>query len=437
MQIRTSSSFVALATLLLGACTSSGSGGSSDAGLDANPDATGPSTGGSTGAGGSGGRGGSAATGGSAGRAGSTGTGGSTGTLDGGSPSSDSGTPDGGGSCSVSGTDLTTDATHQLSGLSFGGDRLAFLSSDLTLTDAPTIDTVHTNGTGRTTIYTPTGERRVNALITHGTTVYFLELNDDPSPMQELFSLPVAGGTATRLGAATFNAARFVGADDTSLYLVWDTDQPVGAVFARIVETTGAKATAATLENVATPFYPQLSGDSIYFVDSTIGDPITTNTYGFPKAGADVTPTLLWTSNDTTDTCYLGIGGLTATPTKLVCGLFGVESHARTGGTGAVVVPKDLTMRANEVVASDAENVYLNTPPMDSTSVGTLQRVASTGGAITPIACDVRELENHMADGVFPIQNEFEVIVGGDQLYWIEKNVSTADTTWTIRSAAK
>jgi hypothetical protein len=257
-------------------------------------------------------------------------------------------------------------------------------------------------------------------------------------PSGDVRSFMHARGSKPRApGAATFSGARFVGADDANLYLVWDTDQPVGAVFARVDETSGAKATAATLQNVSTPFYPQLSGDSIYFVDSTIGATIDTNTYGFLKAGANVTPTLLWTGNLMTDACNLGIGGLTATPTKLVCGLFGVESHARTGGPGAVVVPEDLTVRANEVVASDAENIYVNTPPTSATAVGSLQRVASSGGAITPIACDVRNLENHMADGTFPIQNEYEVIVGGNQLYWIEKNLATSDTTWTIRHAPK
>jgi hypothetical protein len=424
MQTRISSAFILLGTLLFAACTGSGRGGSGSRDAGGSIGGSGPGTGGSSGTGGA-----------SGGRTSGTGGGGGGGGAGGGGGSS------GSGACTVSGADILTNDAHQLSGLSFGGDRLAFLSSDLDLSVAPTIDTVLTDGTGRTTIHTPTGQRRVSGLLTRGANVYFLEMNEDPAvPMLELFSVPVVGSSATRLGTATFSGARFVGADDVNLYLVWTVDQPVGAVFGRVSETSGAEDTAATLTGVATPFYPQLSGDSIFFVTSSTGATITTSTYGFPKNGANVTPTMLWTADVASDTCRLAIGGLTATPTKLVCGLFGVESHARTGGPAAVVVPKDLTQRANEVVASDGENVYLMTAPQMngvSSVVGSLQRVASSGAAITPIACDVHTIENHMADGTFPIQNEYEVVVGGDQLYWIEKNQATSGTRWAIRHAAK
>jgi hypothetical protein len=427
MHLRIASSLVALTALMMAACTSDDGSHSGDAGAgdDGGPGGTGASTGGAASSGGRSGSGGS-----HSGGAGAASSGGSSG--------SGGGSSDGGATgCTASGTDVVASDANQLSGLSFVGDRLAFLSNDLSLTNPATIDTVRLDGTGRTTIHTPTGQRRVSSLVTAGSVVYFLELNEDDIPVLELFSVPVAGGTATRLGTDTFDGARFVGADDTNLYLEWTTDQPAGAVFARVSETSGTMAKAATQPDVGSPFYPQVSGDSVFFVATTSGDPITTSAYGFPKDGANVTPTKLWSADPAHDTCYLSIGGFVATPTKLVCGLFGVESHARTGGPATVVIPKDMTQRAYQLVASDGENLYLDTPPESATAFGSLYRVPTSGSPITPIACDVHDLANHLADGTFPIQVEFEVITGDDQLYWIEKTQTDTDAAWSIRHAAK
>jgi hypothetical protein len=406
----------------LGACTGDDGGTGSDAGASG---AAGESEAGSGGHGGTGG-GHAGTSGGNAGTSGGSGTGGS-----------GSG---GSGSCDASGMDLLANQDHELSGLSLGNGRLAFLAADLTLASPATIDTIKTDGTGRVTLYSPMDQRRVHQLLASGDTVYFLEVNNaDVVPEEALFSVPLAGGTPMQLGTGKFPGARFVGIDDTNLYLAQNTDQPVGVIFQRVELASGDVTKAATLTDVGTAVHLQLSGDDIFFVASGAGaDAGMVSAYSFPKNGSNVTPTKLWTEDAMRDSCNLSLGGLVATPTKVACGLFGVETRSRTGTSANAIIAEDLTNRAYAVVASSGEDLYLMTPPTTNDGVGHLDRIESSGGDITPIACDVHTLENHLADGTFPVQNEFEAFVGGDQLYWIEKHApASGDASWFIRHAPK
>ena len=141
---------------------------------------------------------------------------------EGGSDGGDGGTGEGGPSatCTVLGTTVLGDEPKELSGLAVAGTSLVFLSADLGLTVPPGIEKVEQDGTGRTSLYAPLGDRRVHSLHVAGDRVFFFETDNGVAvPVEELWSLPVAGGASTRVGSVDFGERRFVGHDATHLFV--------------------------------------------------------------------------------------------------------------------------------------------------------------------------------------------------------------------------
>jgi hypothetical protein len=366
---------------------------------------------------------------------------------DGGSPTGEGGTTADGGatgdsaapaSCDVVTANVLGDDIKELSNLQLAGASLVFLSADLTLATPPAIEKIQQDGTGRTTLYTPAGDRRVHSLHVQGDRVLFLEQDNAATiPAEELWSIPLAGGTATRLGTATFDAARIIGSDATHLY-VWSlTSMPVGTHFDRVDLVSGVVENVAISTDRGGPGQVTLSGNDIFFfAGKTGGDASISDIFRFAKTGSGVTPTILPGGTDAL--CDSRLGGIYATPTKLACGFGGVKAADRDGANITVVVPRDLLHPASRIlVGSDAETLYVMDREGQQAGTGKLYKVASSGGALAPVACDMSEVQSRLLDAVFPLQTEHELVIGATDTFWIEHRGLAPSTKWFIRHVAK
>jgi hypothetical protein len=364
--------------------------------------------------------------------------------ADGGAGQADGGGGDGGdgdgsapAACTTLGANVVADDAKELSNLSVAGTSLVFLSADLSLTEAPGIETIGQDGTGRTTLYRPVGDRRVHGLLVQGDRVLFFEQdNAAVVPAKELWSVPLAGGAPTRIGAETFVEARMIGADATNLYVSRTTDAPIGVRFDRIDLATGAVANAAVLTGRGGAAQVHISGNDVFLMAGGVGDQASvSDIFRFDKNGTGVTPTALPGGTDAL--CDSRLGGLWATPTKLACGFDGVKAGGRDGTGIGVVVPSSQLQHLNVLVGSDAENLYVTDRSKAVSGGGTLHKVASTGGALFPIACDLGPLANRLVDAFFPVQTEYELVIGASEVFWIEKRGLGQATKWFVRHAAK
>jgi hypothetical protein len=111
-----------------------------------------------------------------------------------------------------------------------------------------------------------------------------------------------------------------------------------------------------------------------------------------------------------------------STPTKVACGFTGLNAYGHDGTGLSALIPKDpLQLGPNVLVGADAETLYLFNRDKASKGVGTLVKIQSSGGAITPVACDLSTLQNRVVDAFVPVPTEYEVTVGATDVYWSEK----------------
>ena len=81
--------------------------------------------------------------------------------------------------------------------------------------------------------------------------------------------------------------------------------------------------------------------------------------------------------------------------------------------------------------------LYLLDREQTQMGTGTLRKVASGGGALLPVACDVSTVENPLLRAVFPVQNEYELVIGSGDVFWVEHRGLAPDTKWFVRRAPK
>lgn len=342
------------------------------------------------------------------------------------------------GACDRMGRDVTEQGSKILSNLTVSGDTLVYLAGDPTLLMAPTVESVKTDGTSPAVLYTSTGRRRVHSVFAYGDSVFFYEDNEDVVPKHELFRIPLTGGEATRVGAVANEDGYIFGVDESHVYLVRNTDQPVGSVFERVEIATGTLSVIGTITETGTPGHVMLSGNDVFFhagfAGSRASEP--SNVYGFAKDADNATPSILWETGPQ-DPCGFPLGGLVATPTKLGCGFSAVASHNRDGSEPLVLIERDAVGPLNIVVASDAENLYLIETSSGEARDARMKRTKSTAGEVTNVVCDLGTVANQLVDGSFPIGYEWEVVVGESEVYWVERASGEEGQLYQLRAAAK
>jgi hypothetical protein len=259
--------------------------------------------------------------------------------------------------------------------------------------------------------------------------VLFLEAPDGDSA-NALYTIPGAGGDPVQIGAATFESGRLLGADADAAY-VYEDGLTMSAIL-RVTLADGAVETVATVPPPGAILHPVFAGDEIFF----LGGDMASIVYRVATADTDGDATEVFAAADSPG-CGFPLGGLVATPTKLVCGYQNVAAIAREDGTvDGVIVEGDLTKApAHVVVASSEESIYtieLNDGSFDAT----MRRVSSDGSDEVPLVCDVGRVATQLTDAFFPISNHYQIGVGGGRIVWVEERVSDDDVvTTSIRSA--
>ena len=352
--------------------------------------------------------------------------GGSSGTSGGDGDAGDGDGDGDGDSCDIPPLEVTEAGERILSNLSVSGDKLVFVSGD-PMSLLSTIEVIGADGEGRQTLHTPEGQRRVRSAMAHEDVVYFLEENEEIVSTYELFSIPIDGGAATRIGDSGVPSGYIFGIDDTHVYAVHQ------AVFERIAIDGGAATRIGSLDGAGTPSNVRLSGDDIFFSAGTNGGQMR-GVYQLDKTASDAQATQLWAIGDD-DPCYIILGGLFATPTKLVCGYFSLATRGRDGMDEAILFDGMVLDGPKIPFATDGEVFYYG-GYQGGTSP--LSRMTSAGEDQEVIACDTGNISNKLIDASFAIANAYEVVVGDTEVYWIELSApDETPPTYKIRRAAK
>lgn len=346
-----------------------------------------------------------------------------------------------GGCAAAASRSLLADHPRGLTGLSVvdGGDLVALSVAVGTPTQVVRVDG---QDGGATTLFESQGDRRIESLIAAGDTIYYLERdNADPLGAAELFTLPIAGGTPTRVGDVGFDVGRLFAVADGYVYNWRDTDQPVAAVFERVdVAAAAIERIATTADGTGTPFHVTLSGDTIFFMQGFAGagasEPV--HVYAMAKDADDVAPDDLFQA-PTDDPCFGPLGGLFATPTKLACGYADVFVRDRDGGNPTALLESMSLDPGYLLGAADGENLYvLQVIAPGGAQDGRIVRIASSGGELVDIACDVGPIGNPLIDGFFPDQTEYEIAFGDTEMFWIEAgNDDAGNPRYAVRAATK
>lgn len=375
------------------------------------------------------------------------------GSSSGGSSSSSSGnSTDGGGSsgassgnsssgsvaCTAVGRTVLADEPKQISALSATSSKLVFLATEQSATLATTIDTANLDGSGRTTLYAPTGaDRVIGARAAGDDVVFLLEDTSTPVPAPELYKVSASGGTPVRVGGETFREGRLYASTAQYIYIVRNTTTPVGSVYERVDLASGATVQmASSPASTGTPVQVGLAQNETFFIAGVAGagnNP--QDIYRFDVTLTGQTASKVFPGG-LRDLCSSVLDGLYATPTKLGCGFSALKASNRDGSEITELVAADvLKPTANRLVATDAEFFYVYDSSNEAPNTAGLYKVNSAGGDRLPIACDVGAVQNRMMRGTFPIAPEFEVFVHQADVWWVE--VDATAKSWSIRATQK
>lgn len=354
-------------------------------------------------------------------------------------PGSDGGDAGTSPTCTVLGTNAIANEPKQLSNLEVTATSVVFLSVPDGAAPPASIEKMNLDGTGRTTLYTSAGDRRIHSMKVQGDVAYFFETDNAATiPVDELWSIPLAGGTPTRVGTVSFDGPRFIGSDAANLYVAYDAAAANAIHFDRVVLASGTVENAALLPDRAGANMTSITGNDVFFWAAKTGaDANVADIFRFDKTATAAAPTALPGGVDAL--CDIRTAGLFSTPTKVACGFSGLNAYGHDGSGLSPLIPKDLThLGPNVLVGSDAETLYVFNREKALQGVGTIVKISSSGGAITPVACDLSTLQNRLVDASFPVQTEYEVTVGATDVYWIEKRQSGgAPAAWFVRHAPK
>ncbi len=334
--------------------------------------------------------------------------------------------------------DLTAADARSLSGVHVVDAGVVMLRTDVTFAQPTAIDLAALGGGDVTTLHTSIDDRQVTSMVAAGDTVYFLERDNAlPEPVNEVYALPVAGGVATRLGDSQFASTRLVAIDDDAIYTVRDTIDPIGNTFERIARADGAVSIIGISPN-GTPTQVHVRDGIMYFVSNhDAGGTLSAGVYQLPTDADAASPTLLF-EGGIDEPCVLGLGGVFPTPSKLACGFAGVIVRAPDGSDPQTLFDPGIDRAPTHVlVQADGEALYLLL--QDEGVPQHLGRMRTDDGTIAPVACDLDGVvANHLIDGFFPIQTEYEVVIGAQDIVWVEQRTDDVGAaTFLLRATAK
>jgi hypothetical protein len=135
------------------------------------------------------------------------------------------------------------------------------------------------------------------------------------------------------------------------------------------------------------------------------------------------------------DPCGFPLGGLIATDSKLACGFANVSVYGRDGASPEQILARTDTNLLAIPMATDGERIYMG--GRSEGGATPLWRIDSDGSDLTAVACDSGEIGNQEEGNNFPIQYEYEMVVGDSDVFWIEYRMDGSDFEFLIRSTPK
>jgi hypothetical protein len=163
------------------------------------------------------------------------------------------------GECEARGELLVQTETEALSNLYVSGERLIFLSTKRDVYGPNRIVSVALDGTDATDLASSEVISGITGLYVHAGAIYFLEETPDSTDINELFSIPVAGGPIAQVGTERFNGGLIFGVDDDFVYMQRGTKSPVGVEFLRVSLTDGSAARMASYAASAGAIHTQIA----------------------------------------------------------------------------------------------------------------------------------------------------------------------------------
>jgi hypothetical protein len=330
--------------------------------------------------------------------------------------------------CELTSTVVVDAIAGSVTAMSVGSTEVVFVVRDDAFVTH--IESVPLAGGDRTTLHTSAGGDVVVSVLVVGSDVLFLET---PAGEQAsaLFSLPLGGGAPTAIGMSTWaGAERLVAADADSAYVVY---LEPNSVIDRVDRASGDSSRVGSADGTGTPSHPQLAGTDLFFVAGMAGETGPSTVYRLDATGNDAAAEAVGAIGADQE-CGFPLGGLTATASALVCGFSAVASYARADVTQRTTLVPGEPSKQRVVVGSSGETVYTIELSNGTTAVR-MNKIASSGGDLTPVACDLHKVANQSVDASFPAQNAYQVGFSESDVVWVEQSADA--TSYSIRKAPK
>jgi hypothetical protein len=277
-------------------------------------------------------------------------------------------------------------------------------------------------------VYTSPTRSAVESIAWSGTDLVFTEAVDGTIPAR-LFRVASTGGDAEQIGTDTFSSGRLIGADESFAYLH---DDGTPGTLVRVDLAAGTSEVIGEVPGGGV-LQPSLSGSELFFV---AGAGLQT-VWRLPTDATGAEAEEVFVANPSGG-CGFPLGGLVATPTKLVCGYMNAFAYAREGGAPEEqILEGDPTKPATHLVAASSGELVYMVGQNDGTVDTALLRARSDGSDETAVICDMGKVADQLASASFPIFNQPQIGVSGDSIYWVEQRLDeeTATLTHSLRRA--
>jgi hypothetical protein len=341
----------------------------------------------------------------------------------------------GGAACIAAGLTLIPLQDRGIVDLSWANDRVVFVTKDLRAVDGrANIEVMAVDGSGRTVLYADSAARRLRGVRAEGDTVFFLEAIERNGRTEfELMSVPVAGGTPSRLGTEDFKESRIFAADAQFVYL--SKILVTGQVFLRVARAGGGVETIATLPGVGTPSQATLAGGQIYFRAGKSGGGEPSQLYRVAANATNGTAERLLPGGDLS-ICDLNLAGFVPTPTRLACGYRTFKTAALDGTDIRTIATSAVGEFSYVLLRGDGETLFV----MDAPNKGRAARIGTIGAdgaGRVELACDVGLVQSRNAYLSFPVVTEYDVAVSPTHFFWIEAVQEGTVSRFALRAAER
>jgi hypothetical protein len=339
---------------------------------------------------------------------------------------------DTGGACETP-SEVVVDDVPGIIALAVSGTRIAYVIRE-SLSVPTTLAVIELDGGSGSDLYTSALDEEIVSLAWAGADLVFLQTLPGATESAAMV-IPGTGGTPMQLGTGTFQGAeRIVGTDADAAYVLFNAAG--GAAVDRVALSDGAVTRVGTISGSGTGIHPVLAGGDIFVQAGPAGGTDPGEVYRLGTGDTDAEAEVVGAIGGH-EACGFPLGGLAATPTRLVCGFADVATFARADGAPEATIVEGGSTDPHIVVGSSGERVFM-IQRSDGVVAAQIQAVDAGGGDIEVLACDARKVADLTLDGFFPNQAEYQFAVADGAVVWAQETFAEGETTatWSIRRAA-